>query len=210
MGLSAVTLVGAALAPITTPMVLLAGAAAWGAGVLLTPPPKQPQQKALGPGSSASAKPPRRYVPAPVLLEEKLTAVAKNLRRAAPPQPVLDRMYELDTTLRFVLSEWDHIDSTPEHQQTVWNIIDIYLPEVVNTYIDAPQYQSAEAVAVVTDSLQTLTGAARRVKDGILDDNLRAMDSQARMLRETFGNLPGLDTGYQQGATDGTENGRHP
>lgn len=43
------------------------------------------------------------------------------------------------------------------------------------------------------DSLSTLTSAAARIKQGVLDHNLRSMGSQARTLRETFGNPPGLD-----------------
>ena len=64
---------------------------------------------------------------------------------------------------------------------------------MITTYLDAPQYRSPEAADVVTGSLATLTTAAAKVKRGILDQNLRALDSQARMLREAFGDLPGLD-----------------
>ncbi|OAA16940.1 hypothetical protein Caferm_08860 [Corynebacterium afermentans subsp. afermentans] len=52
---------------------------------------------------------------------------------------------------------------------------------------------------VVVDSLTTLTRAAGRVRQGILDDNLRAMDSQAQFLREELGELPGLDDSYHGG-----------
>ena len=47
--------------------------------------------------------------------------------------------------------------------------------------------------------LTTLTRAAGRVRQGILDDNLRAMDSQAQFLREELGELPGLDDSYRGG-----------
>ena len=45
----------------------------------------------------------------------------------------------------------------------------------------------------MVDSLTTLSQAAGRIKQGILDDNLRAMDSQAQYLRTQLGALPGLD-----------------
>ena len=50
------------------------------------------------------------------------------------------------------------------------------------------------------DSLTTLTRAAERVQQGILDDNLRAMDSQAQFLRQELGELPGLDDSYHGGS----------
>ena len=56
-----------------------------------------------------------------------------------------------------------------------------------------PQYRDKAAVDVVLDSLVTLTEAAGRVKAGILEDILRAMDSQAQYLRNQLGDLPGLD-----------------
>ena len=46
----------------------------------------------------------------------------------------------------------------------------------------------------------TLTRAAERVQQGILDDNLRAMDSQAQFLRQKLGELPGLDDSYHGGS----------
>lgn len=161
----------------------VAAAAAWGAGVVLTPAPK-PQSQAL---------PPAPEVPQQVKLEDDLKASLRKLHRADAPKPVMNQARELENNLRFVLAEWDDLDSSPDHQMNVWNIVEIYLPQVVDTYLDAPQFRSDEAVAAMTDSLETLTGAAARIKNGILDHNLRALDSNARTLRETFGNLPGLD-----------------
>lgn len=157
-------------------------AAAWGAGVALTPPE---QPKAL--------PAPEPQIPQHEELEKDLKACLRELYRAEPPADVRDQARELEKDLLFVLSEWDDLEGSPEHRLTVWNIIKIYLPEVIRTYLGAPQFRDAEAVAVMKDSLATLTGAAHRIKAGILDQNLRALDSQARTLRETFGNLPGLD-----------------
>lgn len=161
----------------------VAAAAAWGAGVALTPPP---QNKAL----EAQKRP---MLPAPVDLNQKLNASLDTLNKARPPKPVTDQAREMENNLRFVLANWDDLEAAPQHQQTIWDIVSIYLPEVVATYLDAPQYRSPEAVEVMTGSLGTLTSAAEKVKRGILDQNLRAMDSQARTLREAFGDLPGLD-----------------
>lgn len=161
----------------------VAAAAAWGAGVALTP---LPERKQLG----ASSTP---MLPAPVELDGKLTEALKPLYDVRPPKPVGPQARELDKTLRFVLRNWDDLNSAPQHQQNIWDIINIYLPEVVTTYLDAPQYRSPEAVKVMSGSLGTLTSAADKVKQGILDQNLRAMDSQARTLREAFGDLPGLE-----------------
>lgn len=40
---------------------------------------------------------------------------------------------------------------------------------------------------------RAMTSASEKVKQGILGQNFRAMDSQARTLREAFGDLPGLE-----------------
>ncbi|WP_256019711.1 hypothetical protein [Corynebacterium sp. CCUG 65737] len=156
--------------------------AAWGAGVALTPP--------SAPKAIAAPAPTE---PINVQLNRDVRNTLRELVRAKPPERVLNQASELEDNMRFILDEWDELQSTPEHQQTVWNIVKIYLPEVVNTYVNAPQYHSAEAAAVMEDSLSTLTGALERIKLGVVDHSLRTMDSQARTLRETFGNLPGLD-----------------
>lgn len=160
----------------------LVAVSAWGAGVALTP---RQEPKALTPAQPE--------VPVNVELNRELRETLRDLVRAQPPQAVLDQASKLEDSLRFVFDEWDELESAPEHRLTVWNIVKIYLPEVVGTYINAPQYQSQEAAAVMQDSLSTLTGAVERIRQGILDHSLRAMDSQARTLRETFGNLPGLE-----------------
>lgn len=165
----------------------VAAVAAWGAGVALTPPPKQ------------EALPPAPFVPTPELLNQKLDETSKQLAQARPPKPVLDQVGELERNVRFVLGEWDHLQPTPEHRQTMWNIVQEYYPSVVSTYLDAPQFRDPQAVNVVLDSLTTLTRAAGRIRQGILDDNLRAMDSQAQYLRGELGDLPGLDDGYTSG-----------
>lgn len=160
----------------------VAAVAAWGAGVALTPPP---QNKALEARNQT-------MLPAPVDLTQKLNASLDTLNNARPPKPVSDQAREMENNLRFVLANWDDLEAAPLHQQTIWDIVSIYLPQVVDTYLDAPQYRSPEAVDVMAGSLRTLTSAAGKVKQGILDQNLRAMDSQARTLREAFGDLPGL------------------
>lgn len=161
----------------------VAAIAAWGAGVALTPPP---QREAL----EARKQP---MLPAPVDLGQKLDMSLNRLSHARPPKEVGEQAREMENNLRFVLANWDDLEAAPQHQQTIWDIVNIYLPDVVGTYLDAPQYRSPEAVEVMTGSLSTLTSAAEKVKRGILDQNLRAMDSQARTLREAFGDLPGLD-----------------
>ena len=137
--------------------------------------------------------------PTPVVLDRSLRETSKRLGGARPPRQVMAQARALEDTVRFVLSEWEHLEPTPEHRQTIWNVVKVYYPEVVDTYLDAPQYRDASAVRVVADSLTTLTRAAGRVRQGILDDNLRATDSQAQFLREEFGELPGLDDSYRGG-----------
>ena len=135
----------------------------------------------------------------PVVLDRSLRETSKRLGGARPPRQVMAQARALEDTVRLVLSEWEHLEPTPEHRQTIWNVVKVYYPEVVDTYLDAPQYRDASAVWVVVDSLTTLTRAAGRVRQGILDDNLRAMDSQAQFLREELGELPGLDDSYRGG-----------
>lgn len=165
------------------PLWPVAAIAAWGAGAALTPPPKQ------------QALPPAQ-VSTPQLLEDSMRETTARLLGANPPRPVVDQAAELGRNVAFVLSQWDHLEPTPEHRQTMWNVVKVYFPEVVDTYLDAPQFRDPSAVRVVVDSLSTLTRAAGRVRQGILDDNLRAMDSQAQYLRSELGDLPGLDSGY--------------
>lgn len=163
----------------------VAALAAYGAGAALTPPPKQ---QALPPAAT----------PTPALLGEALRETSAQLYNAAPPAAVVRQAKELEANVRFVLGEWDHLAPTPEHRQTIWDVVKVYYPEVTKTYVSAPQRQDPRAAAVVTDSLTTLTSAVGRIKQGILDDNLRAMDSQAKFLRNQLGALPGLDGGEHQ------------
>ena len=162
----------------------VAAIAAYGAGAALTPPPKQ---QALPPAAT----------PTPALLGDALKETAAQLRQAAPPAAVVRQAKELEDNVRFVLGEWDHLTPTPEHRQTIWDVVKVYYPEVTQTYLSAPQRHDPRAVAVVTDSLTTLTSAVGRIKQGILDDNLRAMDSQAKFLRNQLSALPGLDGGEE-------------
>lgn len=163
----------------------VAALAAYGAGAALTPPG---QQQAL----------PAPMTPTPQLLDAALQETTAKLVRARPPRAVLAMAQELERNVRFVLTEWDHLEPTPEHRQTMWNVVKVYYPEITTTYLDAPQYQDSRAAAVMVDSLSTLSNAAGRIKSGILDDNLRAMDSQAQFLRNELGALPGLVDGFDE------------
>lgn len=165
----------------------VAALAAYGAGAALTPS-RKPKELPAAP-----------VEPTPVVLDRSLRETSQRLGGARPPRQVMAQARALEDTVRFVLSEWEHLEPTPEHRQTIWNVVKVYYPEVVDTYLDAPQYRDASAVRVVVDSLTTLTRAAGRVRQGILDDNLRAMDSQAQFLREELGELPGLDDSYRGG-----------
>lgn len=165
----------------------VAALAAYGAGAALTPSRK------------AEQLPPAPAEPTPVVLDKALRQTSVKLNKARPPREVSAQAWAMEENVRFVLAEWDHLEPTPEHRQTIWNLVQVYYPEVVDTYLDAPQYRDASAVRVVVDSLSTLTRAAGRVRQGILDDNLRAMDSQAQFLREELGELPGLDDSYRGG-----------
>lgn len=164
----------------------VAALAAYGAGAALTPAPKRRELT--------------ESQPTPVVLEESLRRTSAQLAMARPPREVMAQSETLQEYVRFVLAEWDHLEPTPEHRQTIWNVVQVYYPEVVKTYLEAPQYRDPAAVSVVVDSLSTLTRAAWRIRQGILDDNLRAMDSQAQFLRQELGDLPGLDDSYHGGA----------
>lgn len=159
---------------------------------------------AYGAGAALAPAPKRRELtesqPTPVVLEESLRRTSAQLAMARPPREVMAQSETLQEYVRFVLAEWDHLEPTPEHRQTIWNVVQVYYPEVVKTYLEAPQYRDPAAVSVVVDSLSTLTRAAWRIRQGILDDNLRAMDSQAQFLRQELGDLPGLDDSYHGGA----------
>lgn len=164
----------------------VAALAAYGAGAALAPAPKRRELT--------------ESQPTPVVLEESLRRTSARLAMARPPREVMAQSETLQEYVRFVLAEWDHLEPTPEHRQTIWNVVKVYYPEVVKTYLEAPQYRDPAAVSVVVDSLSTLTRAAWRIRQGILDDNLRAMDSQAQFLRQELGDLPGLDDSYHGGA----------
>ncbi|MGV0393943.1 hypothetical protein [Corynebacterium riegelii] len=163
----------------------VAALAAYGAGAVLTPAPRQ---QALQPPMT----------PTPQLLSGVLRETSSKLFRAKPPAVVVAKAKELESNVRFVLSEWDHLDSTPEHRQTMWNVVKVYYPEITTTFLDSPQHSDGRAAAVMADSLTTLASAVDRIKTGILDDNLRAMDSQAQFLRTELGALPGLNDGFEE------------
>ena len=80
----------------------------------------------------------------------------------------------------------------------MWNVVKVYYPEITTTFLDSPQHSDGRAAAVMADSLTTLASAVDRIKTGILDDNLRAMDSQAQFLRTELGALPGLNDGFEE------------
>lgn len=158
----------------------IAAAAAYGAGAVLTPAPKQKELEAP-------------VVPTPVLLGDSLRKTTGRLFKARPPAAIVRGAQELEANVGFVLGEWDRLEATPDHRQTMWNIVQVYYPQITDTYLEGAAYRDPRAVAVMADSLGTLSSAAGRIKQGILDDNLRAMDSQAQYLRAQLGALPGLD-----------------
>lgn len=158
----------------------IAAAAAYGAGAVLTPAPKQKELEAP-------------VMPTPVLLGNSLRETSDRLFKALPPAPIVRGAKELEANVGFVLGEWNRLEATPDHRQTMWNIVQVYYPQITETYLEGAAYRDPRAVAVMADSLATLSDAAGRIKQGILDDNLRAMDSQAQYLRSQLGALPGLD-----------------
>ncbi|SES18445.1 hypothetical protein [Corynebacterium cystitidis] len=160
---------------------MLAVAAAWGAGYVLTPP-RSPKALKAAPPKSVSLD-----------LETSMRTALGVLATTRPPQIVTDKARELDQNVRFVLAEWDDLEAYPEHQQSMWNIVKIYFPQVVDTYRDAPDPNLDAAVRWFLDSLNTLVGAVANIKKAILDNNVRELDSHARTLRSKFGNLPGLN-----------------
>ena len=166
----------------------VAAAAAYGAGA------------ALAPSRKTKELPAAPTLPTSQVLENALRQTTDRLESAKPPRQVMMQARAFEKASKFVLSEWEHLEPTPKHRQTMWNVVNVYHPEVVDTYLDAPQYRDKSAVSVVVDSLTTLTRAAERVQQGILDDNLRAMDSQAQFLRQELGELPGLDDSYHGGS----------
>lgn len=159
---------------------LAATAAAYGAGAVLTP---SQSQKAL----------PSAKVSTQELLDSSIRENLTKLHRANVPPPVYNEALRLQGVTRFVLAHWDDLTATPEHQQTVYNVAKVYLPSVVDTYLDAPQYRGQDASLRCIDSLRTMTSAVDRVKQGILDNNLRALDSQASYLKEALKGPVSLD-----------------
>lgn len=167
---------------------LVATTAAYGAGALLTP---SRQRKALEPSVSTQA-----------LIDAEVQENLTKLHRGQVPPPVYNQAVALQASIRFVLSRWNDLDAAPEHQQTVYNVSKIYLPEVVSTYLNSPQYRGKDASLWCMESLSTMTKAVDRVKQGILDNNLRALESQASYLKEALkGPIP-LDDAALDPPTD--------
>ena len=155
---------------------------AWGAGVFLTP---TSEKKAL---LSATTR------PAEEILADRLHQSMDALYAAHPPRVVRDAAKELDVNSTFVLAEWHELETVPSKQQTMYDIIDVYLPEVVKLYTDHPDRSLPSAVEGTIDSLRTLSGAVESIKQAIIENNVRMIDGNARILRQRFGNLPGLST----------------
>lgn len=155
--------------------------AAWGAGVALTP--DKPQETA----------PALVQVPLEVQLGRTNNRNMEKLSARRPPTKVMQEAEALNLNIRFVLSEWEDIQSYPEHQQNMMEIINIYSPKIINAYCDAPDPNLDAVVDSVTDSLSTLNAAVARIRRAIVENNVRELDSHAQTLRERFGNLPGLD-----------------
>ncbi|MCT2338745.1 hypothetical protein [Corynebacterium sp. p3-SID1056] len=167
---------------------LVATTAAYGAGALLTP---SREQKALEPS-----------VPTQALIDAEVQENLTKLHRANVPPPVYNEALALQGAVRFVLSRWDDLNATPEHQQTVYNVSKIYFPEVVTTYLNSPLYRGEDASLWCMESLDTMTKAVDRVKQGILDNNLRALESQATYLKEALKGPISLDDAALDPPTD--------
>ena len=165
----------------------VAAVAAYGAGAALTPPAK-PRQEAL----------PAPIIPTTQQLDDVMRHTSRTLASARAPKVVMDEVRVLEDNARFVFSQWDHLEPTPQHRQTMWNVLKVYYPETAATYLKAPQYREGEAAQVMAETIRTLSDAIDRIKKGILEDNLRALDSQAQYLRNELGALPGLDDGFEE------------
>ena len=176
----------------------VAAGVAYGAGALLTP---SNSQKALPAAETTSTE---------SMIDESIKENLAKLHRANVPPPVYNEAMKLQSVTRFGLSQWESLTPTPEHQQTVYNVSKVYLPEVVDTYLKAPQYRGREASMRCIDSLRTMYDAVDRVKHGILDNNLRALDSQASYLKEALQGPVSLDDAAVDPPSDPDTSGTSP
>lgn len=158
------------------PVVALAG---WGAGVALTPGPRQ---KALEPAP--------QQVDAESLLRD-LDGAARRLYAAGPAPQVLDAMAQLRGTLVDVLTEWDRLVDVPEQKVVVESMITRYVPDTISGYLEVSDRRHPTAVTVTTASLTILQEEAANIREAAVNDTLRELEDQTRALRIQFGRLPG-------------------
>ncbi|MFC6146651.1 hypothetical protein [Corynebacterium nasicanis] len=153
--------------------------AAWGAGVALTPAPRQ------------QALPPAPERPDADELLRRLDLSTRELYSAGPAAPVLDATAALRGSLLEVLLEWDHLGDVPEQRVVIETIIDDYLPRTLRAYLAITERQHPVAIAETVDSLGILQEEATRIHRAVVNDTLRELEDQTRALRLQFGRLPG-------------------
>lgn len=163
------------------PVVALAG---WGAGVALTPAPRQ------------QALPPAPERPDADELLRRLDRSTSRLYESGPAPGVLDATASLRGALVQVLLEWEHLEDVPEQRVVIETIIDDYVPATIDAYLQVTDRQHPTAVTQTVDALGILEEETLRIHKAVVNDTLRELEDQTRALRLQFGRLPapGYDT----------------
>lgn len=168
------------------PVVAVAG---WGAAVALIPDKPKPATPELEDSS-------------PQRLSQTLADSARELYAMDPPSRIVDSMAALNTSLHWILQEWDDLVHVPETRVTITTMITEFLPGLVHSYSNVPDPNHPRAVERVVESLNLLDEEARSTKQAIIDNNVRALEDHTRSLYVSLGKLPDeLDYGSDSAAS---------
>lgn len=163
----------------------LAAVAAWGAGVALTPTPRQPSLEA--PKESD-----------PFRLAMRLHAALTPFSTSGV-QPVEAQALRSGEALDWVLQHWDELAEAPEQKIQYATIIEEYLPGLGSAYQQVYSPRDDRAVSQVVESLSIIETEAEKTKAAIIDQNVMELDNHARVLKLQFGRFEGLDPGPTPG-----------
>ncbi|AKK11021.1 hypothetical protein [Corynebacterium uterequi] len=159
----------------------IAAAAAYGAGVALTPPAQQQRPQALPPAGPAE-------------LHQKFMSIERSLYGRALPDPIAIQLRRIREELTRLLPRWEDLADVPERREALRGIIQVHLPTITEGYLRVPNPNDPRAVAQVDDALALLVNYLEETNQAIVDNTLMDLEDATRATQLQFGptSLPGV------------------
>lgn len=160
----------------------LVAAAAYGAGVLLTP---------VGDHTPRQVEPPVRTTD-PSELKQQMLDDTRALRGIVMDESVTNRVHDVARELSIALNMWPELGRYPEQQGEIRLMITEFLPQLRTNLAKVHDPNSPEALKFLNSSLLILLRETREINEAAHQEQLQHLKDNSNRLRMHFGEMPEL------------------